>query len=131
MKHLLFSSILYVFIFPVFAKQNSTPESTLREYLSCFETSDEQCVLNNYYGINSFNTGKPYKTDFKITKKVVFGSKEVKLWNDAGIVPKAFKGDVSLDVLQTSNDKESMYSYNFRRYDNKWLIYSHSAWGLE
>jgi len=130
MKYLLLSFTLYVFIFPALAEQYSTPEITLREYLSCFETSDEQCVLNNYHGINSFYTGKPHKTDYKITKEVVFGSKEAKLWNDAGIVPKAFKGDVSLDVLQTSNDRKSMYSYTFRKYGKKWLIYSHSAWGL-
>ena len=131
MKNLLLSLTLLFFSFVVFAEKNSTPEVTLQEYFICFETSDESCVLDNYHGIKSFYSGKPHKIDFKITKKTILGSKEIESRNNAGITPKAVKGDVSLDVLQTSGGHENMYSYTFRKYGNKWLIYSHTVWGME
>jgi hypothetical protein len=131
MKNLLLSLTILFFPFLVFAEQGSTPEVTLQKYFICFETSDESCVLDNYHGIKSLYSGKPHKIDFKITKKTILGSNEVESWNNAGIIPKAAEGDVSLDVLQTSYGQKNMYSYTFRKYGKKWLIYSHTVWGME
>ncbi len=107
----------------------SSPESALQGYLSCFETSDEKCVLTHYHGIKSFYTGEPHVTKFKITEKVIYLEADAKKWNDAGIVPSAKAGDVELEVFQQSGSHEGKYSYNLRKFGSKWLIYSHAAWG--
>ena len=131
MKFLLLIVTFYCISVSVYGKDQSSPESTLKGYLNCFEIADEACVLKYYYGINSFYTGKPHTTEFKITKKIVYAAKDVETWNSAGITPLALVGDISLDVLQKTDTDEFMYSYSFRKYGNKWLIYSHTVWGLD
>jgi len=107
----------------------SSPESTLQGYLSCFETSDEKCVLTHYHGIKSYYIGEPHVTEFKVTKKVIYLEADAKSWNNSGIVPSAKVGDVELEVLQKTRNVEGKYSYNLRKFGSQWLIYSHSAWG--
>lgn len=131
MKLLLFVVTIYSLSLSACGNVQSSPESTLQGYLSCLETADEACVLKHYYGLKSFHTGKPQSIDFKITKRLVYGPQDAKSWNDKGIIPLALEGDVSLDVLQKTNDIEFIYSYNFRQYGDQWLIYSHTVWEVD
>ena len=110
----------------------SSPEATLAGYIESLRKGNVNGVLERYEGITKFHLPKPIPIQrYSIIKKVTFTSTEVADWNANGIVPPAKIGDVELQVSERVNDKEYMFSYNFRNMRGSWKIIAYSAWGAD
>jgi len=110
----------------------SSPEATLADYIESLRKGDVNGVLERYEGITKFHLPQPIPIQrYSTVKKVIFTSTEVADWNAKGIVPPAKIGDVELQVSERINDKEYMFSYNFRNMSGSWKIIAHSAWGVD
>jgi hypothetical protein len=121
----LFSCVLAVAASP----DLSSPETTLNSYIESLRSGNRDGVLATYHGIKDFDLSKPLQIDkYKITKKIIYDSKKIRKLNLTGITPPAEIGDVELDVREVVDGKNVMFSYNFRKFKNGWMIIDHTAW---
>ncbi|MFH1016809.1 MAG: hypothetical protein V1798_01345 [Pseudomonadota bacterium] len=102
-----------------------TPEALMATYIEALRKGD-RVLANKCFAGGDFQLDGPVKIKkYKITKKQVFGKKEVDDWNEKGTVPPAQIGDVNLEVDQDGE----MFSYFLRHVTKeKWQISAHYAW---
>jgi hypothetical protein len=112
------------------ASNYSTPENTLDTYISALRAGNQPAVAQCFYPVaNDFYLPNPLDiTSYSVTKKIVYGKKEVDRWNRIGIKPPTQIGDVELQVNEILHGKNEMFSYVMRKISGEWKIISHSAW---
>jgi len=112
------------------ASNYSTPENTLDTYIAALRAANQPAVAQCFYPVaNDFYLPKPVDiTSYAVTKKIIYGEKEVNRWNGIGIKPPTKIGDVELQVKELFHDKNEMFSYVMRKISGEWKIISHSAW---
>jgi hypothetical protein len=122
-----------VWISYAWAMDFATPEGTLEIYINGKRNGDLAAVKSAFDDPTvAFSLPKPIPvSEYKITKRVVYGEREARSWNSKGIIPPAKVGDVELQVREVTNGAPYMFSYNFRRLSGEWKIYSHSAWNSD
>src|SRR5882762_227743 len=104
----------------------SSPEGTLAAYIEGLRSGDVARVLDTFDDPKGgFNLPKPIPiSSYRITKRIAYGPKRVEKWNSKGIIPQARVGDIELQVLEIVDGKKAMLSYNFRKIDGAWKMYS-------
>jgi hypothetical protein len=104
----------------------------LAGYIESLREGDLAGVLERYHGTTDFYLPHPIPIkEYKIVKKITYGTKEVEDWNQKGVVPPAELGDVELQVRETIDGKEQIFFYNLRRVRGSWKIIAHSAEGID
>jgi hypothetical protein len=111
----------------------SSPETTLAAYIDGLRSGDVARILVTFDDPKGgFNLPKPLPiSNYRVTKRIVYGPKRVEKWNSQGIIPQARVGDVELQVLEIVDGKKEMYSYNFRKINGDWKMYSGGLWGAD
>ncbi|HMG59576.1 MAG TPA: hypothetical protein VK583_07605 [Burkholderiales bacterium] len=111
----------------------SSPESTLALYIDALRSGDVARVLATFDDpTGGFNLPKPLPiSSYRITKRIVYGPEKVRKYNYPGIIVPARVGDIELQVLEILDGHKDMFSYNFRRIDGRWKMYSGSMWGAD
>jgi hypothetical protein len=117
----------------VCAANFATPEGTLEIYINGKRAGDIRAVKSAFDDpAVDFSLPRPIPvSEYKVTKRILYGEREAKRWNSKGIIPPAKVGDVELQVREVTNGKPYMFSYNFRRISGEWKIYSHSVWNAD
>lgn len=110
----------------------SSPEATLAGYIESLRHGNVEGVLARYHNVDQFRLpGRLRIEKYEIVNKIIFGNKEVEEWNGKGIIPSAKVGDVQLDVRESIDGRDQMFSYNFRKIDGSWKLICHFAWGVD
>ena len=112
------------------ASNYQTPENTLDTYISALRAGNQPAVAQCFYPVaNDFYLPKPIDiASYTVTRKIVYGKKEVDRWNRVGIKPPTEIGDVELQVKELFHGKSEMFSYVMRKITGEWKIISHWAW---
>lgn len=121
-RKLITLTLMALFTQYIAAEEIFSPEEALSKYLMCLEQADEACVLRIYYGIDQFHISAKSEIEHSILQKIVVSELVATQWNSSGIVPKAYAGDVQLDVAQTTKSNTSKYSYFLRKVNGSWYI---------
>jgi hypothetical protein len=107
----------------------STPEKTLETYIGALREGNPGIVHRCYYSVNRdfrFHLPHPIRIDgYTVTKKTIYTDKIAKKYES---IPRAEVGDVELEVRESIEGQEEMFTYLLRRIDREWRIISHAGW---
>jgi hypothetical protein len=110
-------------------ESKASPENTLKTYISGLREGNLETVLRCYYSESNnfrFHLSRPIRIDnYTVTKKTIYTDKMARKYKP---IPKAKAGDVELEVRESVEGREEMFTYLFREIDGEWRIISHAGW---
>ena len=129
MRHLARTLLLLLCLTSCTTNSDRGPEETLRLYIESLRQGDLDGVRRAYFDAENFSLPGPLPIDsFHVTREQVLDERAA---SERPFTPSPQAGDVELDVRQYEQGREQMYTYNLRRIEGRWWIYSHSAWGVD